>query len=156
MHSPRQFFDAFVKRSYEEWLQAPVDLLRASCAVHQANVMAERMWHFYEKTDPARVRHATSKTGYRKALVRQCADFKFIWDADNDFKHVKLARMPRRAAVPGPEGLDGILRPIAVDGTLGPEVEPGPIVIVFEDGKRVPLSSALKNVIQMWERELAS
>ena len=42
MDTPRQFFDAFVKPSYEAWLKKPPALLLASCAVHQANVMMER------------------------------------------------------------------------------------------------------------------
>ena len=37
---PPQVLHDFVKRSYEAWRAAPSDLLLASCAVHQANVMA--------------------------------------------------------------------------------------------------------------------
>ncbi len=157
MDNPQQFFDAFVKRSYEEWLGAPVDLLRASCAVHQANVMAERMWHYYKEADPDKVGHAATALAYRKALAEQCPDFGLIWRADNDFKHVKLEREPKRRPVPGPGALDGTLgSPIAVDGTLGAGVVPGPIVVVLAEGTRKALAPVLANVIQMWERILAT
>lgn len=84
--NPRLFFDAFVKRSYDEWLDAPTDLLRASCVVHQAHIMLERLVQYETRNSPEQFEPKIKER--RKSLAKENFDFALLRDIDNAHKHL--------------------------------------------------------------------
>jgi hypothetical protein len=71
----------FVIRSFEEFRAKPHDEYLAKFAAGHANVMAERIWHYYKDRDPARVFAAPTAGEYREALVKmECDDFGVVRD----------------------------------------------------------------------------
>ena len=142
MDTPRQFFDAYVNRSYEAWSNAPTDLMLASCAVHQANVMLERLVRDQNPTLPAK---ELSKlvTERRKKLAETNADFGLVRDIDDTHKHLELTRGKRPTSVQG--GAWGN----SWWGMWGESWGTREIVVPLNDGTQRPLDAILKNVIAM-------
>ncbi len=62
---PRNFFDGHVRLNYEEWLAAPLDERHAKNAVSDANIMAERIFHYWKDCDLTRVHSAKRPRPYR-------------------------------------------------------------------------------------------
>jgi len=148
---PTLFYRDFVRRAYDEWLAAPLDEYRAKMAVHQANVMAERMWHYWNKRDPSKVFATPKVREYRKYLRGTvCQDFGLIWDVDDAHKHVQLNRASRDVTNASQTGVDAIGWDEGLwDETPwdGEEI----MVIRLDNGTKRPLEVVLKNVIEMWE-----
>ena len=158
MDTPRRFFDAFVRRSYEEWLQAPTDMLRASCAVHQANVMVERLVQYETRNDNLSPKQFDAKVRKRRRrLATQNSDFALVWDIDDAHKHLELTRKPRKVTRSDQTRIPPIHRLGAIgEMAIGQGTIPGKnIVVVLDDGTRKSLATVLKNVIEMWESILS-
>ena len=135
---PRQFFDTYVKPSYDAWLKDQENFLLASCAVHQANVMLERLlWHKTggKLSGKEFEKHVCKE---RPALAKTHSDFALVRDVDNTHKHLVLRDRPSRPASPQSYwhwwGLFG-------EGGVSE------IVVKQDDGTYRPLAVILKNVI---------
>lgn len=92
---PRKFFDDFVKRSYEAWRAAPTDLLLASCAVHQANVMVERLVRHETRNESLSVDDFDARVRSRRKELAQDPDFALVRDIDDAHKHLELRNSER-------------------------------------------------------------
>jgi hypothetical protein len=79
MNTPREFFDAFVKPSYEAWLKKPPDLLLASCAVHQANVMVERLVRYESRSETLSNHQFDAKVRKRRAELAKAHPDSRLW-----------------------------------------------------------------------------
>src|SRR5262245_39586288 len=86
--TPREFCDAFVKRSYEAWCKAPQNLMLADCAVHQANVMLERLAR-YENPTLSGKKFDTKVKKRRTELATANSDYQLVWDIDDAHKHLE-------------------------------------------------------------------
>ncbi len=152
---PRNFFENHVKPNYEEWLADPLDERHAKNTVSDANIMAERVFHYWKDRDPTRVYSAKRPRPYRKALVaKECDDFQLVWDVADGHKHVELDRNPRHVTRRGQTGV-GILgygETRYGEGIYGGAKQ---LVVTLDDGTKRPLSAIMKNVMVMWGRILA-
>ena len=154
--SPKEFFFDFVMRSYEEWLEKPLDEYLAKIAVTDANIMAERIWHQLKDTNPGKVFNAASPGDYRNEVAtRECADFGLVRDVAEGFKHVRLSRSTRRVSGKDQTGIGiiGFGEGGWGEGTYGGSDQ---IVVTLDDGTKRPLSAVLKNVVEMWNRILST
>jgi hypothetical protein len=157
MDSPRQFFDNFVRRSYAEWLEAPTDLLRASCAVHQANVMVERLVRHECRDKNLSAEQVTAEVGKRREhLAIEDSDFALVRDLDDAHKHLELTRTSRKLT----RAEQSYLEETGGYGGSAYGEEPyggtsAEIVVRLDKGTVRPLAVILKNVIQMLESKLA-
>jgi hypothetical protein len=150
---PLRFFRGFVLRSFADFRTSPSDEYLAKIAVHHANVMAERFWHYYKDRDPGKVYSAASPSAYREMLAEdECADFALIRDVDDGFKHVELDRKSRRVSSADQTGYE---LTFLDQSYLDRARLDGQIVVRSDDGIRCDLLSALGSVVAMWERLLA-
>ena len=159
MESPQQFFDAFVRRSYDEWLQAPTDLLRASCAIHQANVMVERVVRYECRAKSLSAGQFNVEVRKRREyLAIESSDFALVRDLDDAHKHLELTRpsQPPRQLTKADQtyveetgGYGGSAYGEEPYGGANAEV-----VVRLDNGSLRPLALILKNIIQMWESKL--
>src|SRR6266849_3769465 len=142
---PRQFFEAYVLRSFNDFLAAPHDEYLAKTAVGHANVMAERMWKYYETIDAGRVYGTASSSLYRDALaVNECADFGLVRDVAEGFKHYKLThrKATRRVTKADQTGYEVAEWHNASGATAtwrnasGSEASWGAIIVNLDDGSR--------------------
>ena len=157
IEAPRKFFDDFVKRSYEAWRAAPSDLLLASCAVHQANVMVERLVRHETRSESLSPDDFDTKVkARRKELAQANPDFALAVDIDDAHKHLELRNSDRavtsstQTAVEyvggGWKGWGGVW---GQSWGASPE-----IVVQLNNGTQRPLAVVLANVIEMWDRRL--
>jgi hypothetical protein len=157
VYDPREFFEKFVVRSYQQFLRNELEPLYVKTAVHQANVMAERVWSFYATSAPEKLSNAVSAGGYCRHLVaNECADFQLIWDIDDGHKHVTLGRPGRRVSGAAQTGISvrAALGELVVgEAPLAGEVKE--YVIVLDDGSVRNLAEVLANVMAMWKSVLA-
>ncbi len=152
---PRNFFENHVKPDYEEWLADPLDERHAKNAVSDANIMAERVFHYWKDHDPTKVYSAKEATPYRKTLVaKECGDFQLVWDVADGHKHVELDREPRQVTRKDQTGVGTLGQGEAKygEGVYGGAKQ---LVVTLDDGTKRPLSAIMKNVMAMWERILA-
>jgi hypothetical protein len=152
---PKTFFDKFVRQAYQEYLLDPLNPLRVKTAVHQLNVVAERMFASYQDKEPAKILGAATPADYRRRLVaKECADFQLVWDVDDGHKHVRLDRGDRKvsgAAQTGVRRRGGALGSMALgEAPLGGTTDA--YVVVLDDGQERELCEVLANVMKMWER----
>jgi len=156
VYGAHEFFERFVQQAYEEFLREPTSPLRVKTAVHQANVMAERVWTLYAGQDPAKVGNAASAGDYRRHLVaNECADFQLVWDVDDGHKHIVLNRAGRRVSGAAQTGISvrSALGEVGVgEAPLAGAVEE--FVISLDDGSVRNLAEVLANAMAMWERIL--
>jgi hypothetical protein len=159
---PQLFFKQFVRRSFEEFRAKPEDEYLAKTAVMHANVMAERMWHAYKDTEPARVYSAVSASRYRDELTaKECDEFGLIRDVADGFKHLKLTQRPqtRRVSSAAQTGAKDVKwanaegEEITWTNDMGePITWRSAILVELDDGTSLPLMPALASVVAMWER----
>ena len=152
---PKEFLSDFVRRAYDEYRDAPLDAFRVKTAIHQMNVMAERVWKALYESLPESVGNAKSAGEYRRYLAqRECADFQLVWDVDDAHKHVRLGRP---SAAVSSASQSGIRREGGAIGSMPLGAAPlgGTIdefVIILNDGTERRVSDILLNVMGMWER----
>jgi hypothetical protein len=129
---------------------APSNLLLASCAVHQANVMVERLVGWQTRSQTLTPDQFSEKaTERRTALASACHDFSLVRDIDNTHRHLKRRRGSERSAA-----LKGGAWWLSWRRTWGDswgKLEP---VVPLDDGTQRPLAAVLANVIEMWDRLL--
>lgn len=153
---PRKFFDIHVKPTYEAWLVNLTSERLAKHAVSEANIMAERMFHYWRDHDTAQIYGAPTAGKYREALVNQeCRDFRLVWDVADAHKHFELDRPSRRITradqtKKAPHVYGGPTYYGARDAHFGGSH----LVVTLDDGTKRPLSNVLENVMDMWERLL--
>jgi hypothetical protein len=95
---PRQFFEVYVRQSYEDWLVSPLSIRRAHAAVAEANNMAAHVWDYWvRKRDLSKVYGAQNERQYRDSVAkRECNDFALVRDVADGHKHVQINRPSRR------------------------------------------------------------
>jgi hypothetical protein len=149
---PKVFFVNFVRRSYDDFLGEPSSEYLAKVAVGHANVMAERVWHWLHKTEPAKVFHPGDAGAHRRALaINVCRDFQLIWDVADGFKHVTLSRRGRRVTSADQTAVRGGAFDVAAFDRDAFDTKPT-IFIELDDGTHRSLADVLANVIAMWEQ----
>jgi hypothetical protein len=158
---PREFFDTYVKRSYELWSKAPRDLVLASGAVHQGNVMVERLvqWESRgEKISPTQLMKKAKNL--REELAKAHPDFALVWDIDDAHKHLRLSKSEREVTSVAQTvlGLFGGAWGGSWGGSWGIATWGAvpTMIVLLRDGKRRRLAVILKNVIEMWDGRLPS
>ncbi|MCB1489872.1 MAG: hypothetical protein KDJ88_20735 [Bauldia sp.] len=154
---PRKFFEQHVKPDYEDWLRAPLDERHAKNAVSNANNMAARVWHYWtDQGDLSKVFGEPNEGAYRNALaVHECSDFGLVRDVADAFKHFQLDRPSRRLTRTNQTAAGGMG---FGEGKFGEGVFGGgpQLVVTLDDGTKRPLTSMMRNVMDMWERLLSS
>jgi len=147
--NPKVFFNDFVRRAYEEFLKEPASEYRAKHAVGEANIMAERAWHWLHQRDPSKVFHSPNAGRYRQELVASvCPDFQLVWDVADGHKHWTLTRPSRRITQASQtRAREGAFDPLGFD----PGFDTPRIVITLDDGTERLLADALAKVMAMWE-----
>jgi hypothetical protein len=163
MPTPRKFFVDFVVRSFEEFRVKPDDEYLATTAVTYANVMAERMWHYYKDAAPHRVYRAKRAERYRSELGDVCGDFALVRDVAEVFKHVRLGRQDRRVTHADQTGAKDAVwtndagEEVRWTAAAGQEATWRTAVLVeLDDGSVRPLLDALTSVVAMWDRLTAA
>lgn len=152
---PRNFFEGHVKPNYQEWFADPLNERHAKNAFSDANIMAERVFHYWNDRDSNRLYAATGPTPYRKALVaNECEDFQLLWDIADGHKHVELNRKPRQVTRTDQTGVGtlGYGEARYGEGVYGGAQQ---LVVTLDDRTKRPLSAIMENVMAMWERILA-
>jgi hypothetical protein len=154
---PQTFFDQFVSRAYKDHTENPTDRYHIKVAVHQANVLAERVWAAFHNISPEKVAGSKSASGYREYLAKsECSDFQLIWDLDDGHKHVDLRRRNRKvtsAAQTGFQQSGGAFDSAMFDGDAF-DVGTSELIVRLDDGTERSVSELLTNVVEMWERLL--
>ena len=148
---PRKFFEQYVRPSYDDWMNNPLDIRLAKNAVSEANNMAERMFSRSGFGNPR---------SYRDHLSGQCEEFSFVWDIADAHKHVELGRGPRK--ITRDSQTNKIYQGYWPKGWFpkgwfpkGWWFEKEELVVVLDSGKRMPLLRILPKVIEMWEELLS-
>ena len=152
MMNPRNFFDAFVLPTLEEWRLAPFDMRRATLAICQLDVLAERT-----------IRHANPDIAERDFRIERERlgiiepTLALVRDIHDAHKHGPLAR--RTAIITSdqrPEvystggGIGG--------GPIGGASIGGSIsefVICSDDGTRHDLRTVINRTVTYWSAELS-
>src|SRR5262245_4541557 len=150
--TPREVFDTFVKRSYEAWRKTPQNLMLADCAVHQANVMLERLVR-YENPTLSGKKFDNKVKKRRTELATANSDYRLVSDIDDAHKHLELRDRNRpvtswRQTVVRFTGGSWKGWGDSWGETWGASRE---VVVQLDTGSRRPLAVILKNVIDMWE-----
>jgi len=147
--TPREFFEAVVLRSFNEWRAFPLDKYLAMTAIGHANVMAERMWYHYKDVAPHRVYCASRAERYRSELADVCPDFALVRDVAEAFKHVELGRPSRQVTFAEQARYEP-----TVWGAFswGLSDWGGQIVVECDDGNKRDLRFVLQNVVELWDR----
>jgi len=156
MATPREFFDGIVKPSYEAWLSDPLIEWKAKTAVSNADILAERLFVYWETRDVTQVAGATSASKYRTHLRQNvCSDFGLIWDVHDGHKHAALDR-PNRQVTTADQ--TGVARMGFGEGGFGEGNYGGSpqIVVQLDDGSKRPLSAIMQNVMAMWDGVLGA
>jgi hypothetical protein len=121
----------------------------------EANNMAARAFRFLSTESPDELKGAKSEGDYREILAStECADFGLVRDVAETHKHYEIGRASRQVTNASQTGV----RQMAWDeGAFGEGIYGGndQLVIVLDNGLRRPLSTVIKNVMEMWERLLA-
>jgi hypothetical protein len=125
--TPRDFFDASLKRAVEEWQRDKQSRQKALHALAQVDVMAEWMFRYLQRHDPAKLAGIASSTAYRNELRARHLTLGLAWDAHE-----------RDAVGVGPHGSDEQM------------------ALVEGDGTRHPLELVLDQVLTAWEMELSN
>ena len=151
---PRQFFETYVRQSYEEWLGSPLNERRAHAAVAEANNMAARVWRYWmERRDPSKLHDAENEGRYRDRLAAQeCNDFALVRDVADGHKHVQLDRASRRVTRTDQVGSG---RPQWNKAKWGEWAWGEQLVVTLDDGTQRPLAAIMRNVMKMWQGLLA-
>jgi hypothetical protein len=155
-YDPNTFFREYVLRAYDEWCAAPLDEFRAKTAVHQLNVLAERIWHRFHSQNSERVFWASNAGEYRNQLTsNECDEVNLIRDVDDGFKHVELDRPNRRVSRFDQTRLNriGYGERGYGEGVYGGAEQ---LIIMLDDGTKRALTAVMENVLTMWRRLLES
>ncbi len=154
MPSPRTFFDTILKPSYEAWMSDPLETWKAKAAISNADTMAERIFHHWNKNDQGKIAGAATARQYRDYLKNNvCSDFGLVWDIHDGHKHMTLDRKPRQVTTADQTGIStmGYGQGGYGEGLYGG----GPqMVVTLDDGSKRALSAVAKNVMSMWEKLL--
>jgi len=157
---PREFFDKYVLRAFNDFCRNPNDEYLAITAVTYANIMAEWMWHHCKGT--SHVYGAVTESQYRDALTsKECGDFGLLRDVADGFKHVRLTQRPKSRRVSSADQTGA--KPVRWMNATGEEVTwlndagdkvtwVSAIIIELDDGSTRPLLSMLADVVAMWDR----
>jgi hypothetical protein len=155
MPNPREFFEKMVQPSYEAWMAAPLIEWTAKSATSYADIMAERVFKYWENGDPGKIAGATTARQYREHLRHNvCSDFGLVWDIHDGLKHVKLSRRGREVtnATQTEIGQMGYGEGYFGEGLYG---EGDQLVITLDNGSKRTLLGAMHNVMTMWRGILA-
>jgi hypothetical protein len=154
---PRRFFNEFVCRAYKDHLSDPADRYYIEVAIHQANVLAERVWATFDGRAPEKTAASNSASAYRKHLVKnECSDFQLVWDLDDGHKHVELDRKNRMVTSAAQAGIQQVGGAFDADA-FDPDIfDTGKLELVvrLDDGSERLVSEVLANVVEMWGRLL--
>ena len=151
---PKRFYVEFVRRSFEEFQESPLDVYRVKMAVIQSDTMAERAWHHFREDSPEKIGHAASARAYRRYLAEnECADFQVVWDVHDGHKHVELERRPRIVTSASQSGMRQTgeafdSRAFSEDFDVGVSEA----IVILDDGTERKFSEVLANVVGMWGR----
>ena len=157
--NPRDFFETHVRPNYQAWLNSPLEEHLAKNAVAEANNMAERMYHHLSMNNPQLIFGAKKPSEYRDYLTEsKCPDFALIRDVADAHKHLGLDRKSRRLTRDSQTNIEtpgGMFPPSYFPpryfsrGYFGPREQ---FVVTLDSGEKRPLSTIMKNVLEMWER----
>ncbi|MGU3538424.1 hypothetical protein [Methylobacterium sp. A54F] len=153
--SPRPFFEDILRPSYEAWLADPLAEWKAKAAVANADIMAERVFVYWDGHDQTKVAGADSIRKYRSHIVtHMCPEFGLAWDIHDGHKHVSL-RAPRRVTRSDQTGVSrmGFGQGGYGEGGYGGAEE---IIVTLDDGSKRALSAIMKKVVAMWGAELVA
>jgi hypothetical protein len=153
--NPREFFETIARLSYQEWLSDALTEWKAKAAVSNADIMAERVFAYWDKNDQSQVANTQSVRQYRTYLRDKiCADFGLVWDVHDGHKHVTLDRPNRQVTSATQTGLSQIG---FGEGRFGEGIFGGgdQIVIELDDHSKRALSGVMKNVMAMWDKLVA-
>jgi hypothetical protein len=153
--NPRAFFETIVRPSYEEWLSDALMEWKAKAAVSNADIMAERIFAYWDKNDQNHVGNAKSVRQYRTYLRDKiCADFGLVWDVHDGHRHVSLDRPDRQVTSATQTGVSQIG---FGEGSFGEGIFGGgdQMAIELDDHSKRALSAVMKNVMAMWDNLLA-
>jgi hypothetical protein len=154
---PSRFFAEFVLRAYRDHLGNPADRYHLKVAVHQANVLAERIWITYHDKNPEKVANSKSASEYRTFLAEhECKDFQFVWDLDDGHKHVVLRRKNRKVTSAAQTGFKRMGGSFDADAFDSAAFDTGKLelMVQLDDGTERLVSEILGNVVGMWEAVL--
>jgi hypothetical protein len=134
--SPTHFFDEFVARAFTDHLGDPTDRYHLNVAIHQANVLAERIWQIFHEVAPDKIANAKSSSAYRSYLAKACPDFQLVWDLDDGHKHVVLRRGNRKVTSVAQTGLRHQGGAFDVAGFDDPAFDTGKkeLIVQLDDG----------------------
>ena len=146
----RQFFEQFVRRSFEDFCRHPEDEYLAMTAATYANVMAGRLWHYYRAYRPWRLYGASSEIEYRDALsAKECKEFGPVREMAEGSRRLKLKWRSR--GVSAEEQADA--EPTNwTDEAQGVTEGPATILLELDDGSRRSLRQLLTAVVKMLDQ----
>ena len=146
------FFDEHIIPTVREWEESPLEPHRAMNAAVNLNQMADHF--FYEfQADSVKVLGASNVKEFRDALAASTPEFGLINDVADAHKHFKLNRSNRKItyASQTTTGSMGWGEAAYGEGQWG---SPPEIVVVFDDGQKHHLSTAVKKITDMWKCRL--
>ena len=83
----REFFDEYVRKTYEEWQRDP-DSRRSMILAIMLNHVAD-YWQLEKQGQ-----NETGGRKFREDIKKQCPEFGPVWDVAESIKHAKLTRRP--------------------------------------------------------------
>ena len=155
MPNPRDFFEQMVKPPYEAWLADPLIEWKAKAATSNADILAERVFVYWNKKDQSQVAGAKHVRDYRTHLRKNvCPDFGLVWDVHDGLKHMMLDR-PNRQVTSATQ--TGVGQMGYGEGLYGEGLYGGcdQMVVTLDDNSKRTLSGAMQNVTAMWDKLLA-
>lgn len=143
----REFFDEYVRKTYEEWQRDP-DSRRSMILAIMLNHVAD-YWQLEKQGQ-----NETGGRKFREDIKKQCPEFGPVWDVAESIKHAKLTRRPDADATAEVSATYSV-------GVSGPgdhtKVKSARVKIVYTtNGERRPFDENAKKVFSWWRKQLMS
>ncbi len=158
LSKPGWFFDNFVNPTYQEFLEQPLALHRAACAMVAVYHFWERLYEYYKENNsphlPQKYRSISGRDKFKDFLISECPDLSLLNVSANAIKHSKT-KVPEgnKFFDTGEDFLaTGATKPsLEYHSTKATLLDQGELVIE-DTGKSV--SRVLLTVMTFWEKWL--
>lgn len=152
--TPNDFFMIFVKGNYNDFVKREDSIRRGFNAVVPAFHLADHCYKYCKRHEPNKIRGYQSRKDYLQYLSNKNRYFQDIQSIANAYKHLYQRNLNAPHVTVSSTGAIETIE----NSNIEIEGEPQKYVVYknIKTNRKRKLSVALKNAIEMWEKELAS
>jgi hypothetical protein len=152
--TPYDFFDGFVLKNYQDWVDEPYSVRKAFNAAVSAFHLADHYFRYHRRSNAEFSKRYKHIGQFQAALTSQTPSFKVIQDMANAYKHLYTRASCSVASGGSIESLTYGNQTIETDWQEDNGKWTGNIVIRRRDKSVAGFAGAIQEIIEMWSAVL--